>query len=79
MKKTTLVIIGLSICFVILATALGIVLTQKKTETFARIDKDFYNSIYKIFSAYEKVETIKEFREKITPDHNLLAMVFTKS
>ena len=33
MKKTTWVIIGLSLCVVVLASALGIVLLQKKTET----------------------------------------------
>ncbi len=32
MKKTTWVIIGLSVCVVVLAAALGVVLTQKKTE-----------------------------------------------
>ena len=33
MKKTTWVIIGLSICVVVLSTVLGVVLLQKKTET----------------------------------------------
>jgi len=33
MKKTTWVIIGLSICVVVLATALGVILFQNKTET----------------------------------------------
>jgi len=65
MKKTTLVIIGLSICVVILATALGIILTQKKADT--RIDQDFYNSIYRIFTTNERVYTLKDFKEKISP------------
>lgn len=34
MKKTTWVIIGLSVCVVVLATALGIVLVQNKAEIF---------------------------------------------
>ena len=33
MKKTTWVIIGLSLCVVVLSAALGIVLLQQKTET----------------------------------------------
>lgn len=32
MKKTTWVIIGLSLCVVVLATALGVILLQNKTE-----------------------------------------------
>jgi hypothetical protein len=52
---------------VVLATALGIVLTKKKAETIARIDQDFYNSIYKIFAGNEKVKTLNEFKEKIAP------------
>lgn len=67
MKKTTWVIIGLSICVVVLATALGIVLTHKKADTTVRIDQDFYDSIYKIFTANERVYTLKEFKEKIAP------------
>jgi hypothetical protein len=47
MEPTT--IIGLSLCVVILATALGVVLTQKKTETIIVRKPDLYKSI-KIFS-----------------------------
>lgn len=45
MKKTTWVIIGLSVCVVVLATALGVVLTQKRTETI--IVREPYISLYK--------------------------------
>ncbi len=41
MKKTTWVIIGLSICVVALSTALGVVLLQQKTDTIlVRESKD---------------------------------------
>ncbi len=50
MKKTTWVIIGLSLCVVVLSIALGVVLSQNKPETFAWRDSDFYNSIREIFS-----------------------------
>jgi len=44
MKKTTWVIIGLSICVVVLSTALGVVLLQKKTETIIVREPDLYTS-----------------------------------
>ena len=46
MKKTTWVIIGLSLCVVVLSTALGIVLLQKKTETIIVREPDAYTSSY---------------------------------
>ena len=46
MKKTTWVIIGLSICVVVLSTALGVVLLQKKTETSIVREPDTYTSSY---------------------------------
>ncbi len=50
MKKTTWVIIGLSICVVVLASALGIVLSQNKPETIVWRDSAIHNSISEIFS-----------------------------
>ena len=47
MKKTTWVIIGLSICVVVLSTALGVVLLQKKTETIIVREPDPYTSSIK--------------------------------
>ena len=44
MKKTTWVIIGLSVCVVVLATALGIVLTQKQTEIVIVREPDPFTS-----------------------------------
>ena len=49
MKKTTWVIIGLSVCVVVLATALGIVLMQKEAETITVNEPDFYKR-FEIFS-----------------------------
>lgn len=49
MKKTTWVIISLSICVVVLATALGIVLMQKEAETITVNEPDFYKR-FEIFS-----------------------------
>ena len=47
MKKTTLVIIGLSLCVVVLSTALGIVLLQNKTDTIIVSEPDPYTSSIK--------------------------------
>lgn len=47
MKKTTWVIIGLSLCVVVLSTALGIVLLQNKTETIIVSEPDPYTSSIK--------------------------------
>ena len=44
MKKTTWVIIGLSLCVVVLSTALGIVLLQNKAETIIVSAPDPYIS-----------------------------------
>ncbi len=44
MKKTTWVIIGLSICVVILSTALGVVLLQQKTDTILVREPDLDSS-----------------------------------
>ena len=44
MKKTTWIIIGLSVCVVVLAAALGVVLSQKKTETIFVREPDPYTS-----------------------------------
>jgi len=44
MKKSTWVIIGLSLCVVALSTALGVVLTQKKAETSPPFDKPWEKS-----------------------------------
>jgi hypothetical protein len=49
MKKSTWVIIGLSVCVAVLATALGIVLIQKEAETITVNEPDFYKRI-EIFS-----------------------------
>ena len=52
MKKTTWVIIGLSLTVLILATALGVVLLQKKAETiFVRVPDDDLSS-YPYTSSY---------------------------
>lgn len=42
MKKTTWIIIVLSVCVVILATSLGIVLIQQQTETLIVKELDLY-------------------------------------
>lgn len=47
MKKTTWVIIGLSICVVVLSTVLGVVLLQKKTETIIVSESGPYTSSIK--------------------------------
>jgi len=52
-KKTTWVIIGLSLCVVVLASALGIVLLQKKTETIIIREPDAYTSRYSIIKPWE--------------------------
>ncbi len=44
MKRTTWVIISLSICVVVLSTALGIVLLQQKTETIIVREANPYTS-----------------------------------
>ncbi len=44
MKKTTWVIIGLSICVVVLAAALGLVLLQNKTEKTIVKESDLNSS-----------------------------------
>ena len=44
MKKTTWVIIGLSLCVVVLAAVVGILLFQKKTETIIIKEPDPYTS-----------------------------------
>ena len=49
MKKTTWVIIGLSVCVAVLATALGVVLIQKETETITVNEPELYKRI-EIFS-----------------------------
>ncbi|MFC2167079.1 hypothetical protein ACFLQZ_03860 [Acidobacteriota bacterium] len=46
MKRTTWVIISLSLCVVVLASALGIVLLQKKTETIIIREPNAYTSHY---------------------------------
>ncbi|MCJ7579213.1 MAG: hypothetical protein MUP98_01615 [Candidatus Aminicenantes bacterium] len=50
MKKTTWAIIGLSICVVVLSTALGIVLLQQKTDTIIVRGPDLLTSskIFKV-------------------------------
>jgi len=54
MKKTTWAIIGLSICVVVLASALGIVLLQNKTETIIVREPDAYTSSYSNIKPWQK-------------------------
>ena len=49
MKKTTWAIIGLSVCVVVLASALGVVLLQKKTETIILSEPDTYTISFRPF------------------------------
>jgi hypothetical protein len=42
MKKTTLAIIGLSVCVVALTIALVVIIIQKKTETIIATDPDLF-------------------------------------
>ncbi len=80
MKKTTWAIIGLSICVVVLATALGVVLFQQKTETIIVREPDF-DSSSKISSELQQI--IESFY--ISPlhydnnDFNYLANAVLKS
>jgi hypothetical protein len=55
MKKTTWVIIGLSVCVVILATALVVVLTQRQAEAIMEIEPLLQNRSFSISrTAYTK-------------------------
>ncbi len=53
-RQTTWVIIGLSICVVVLASAVGIVLLQKKTEKIIVRETDAYTSSYLNIMPWQK-------------------------
>ncbi len=80
MKKTTWAIIGLSICFMVLATILGIVLLQQKTDTLIVREPD-HDSSSEISSELQQI--IESFY--ISPlhsdnnDYNYLANAVLKS
>ena len=46
MKKTTWIILGLSVCVLVLGAALGVVLSQKKTEIIYVNEPDPYTSSF---------------------------------
>ena len=57
MKKTTWVIIGLSVCVAVLASALGIVLTQQQTETIMAKEPDLYKPMdFRIAPSFETIQ-----------------------
>lgn len=68
MKKTTWVIIGLSLCVVVLATALGVVLLQTKTETIIVRESDPYISSVLFSKPWQKFTLAPRPIEAINPN-----------